>query len=299
VSTVDAALVRSLLRAQFPEIHAAQVEYLNEGCDSIAFEVNGSLVFRFPKRADVEAQIAGERTVLNALASANPPLAVPRIRYEGRPTEAFPFRFAGYPKIPGDPAIRKAWSGDQLEQIAPALGRFLGWLHGIALESTAGAGLEAQDMAAFVGDMRQEALEEFPKVANVAPQASLEHWRSWLEAADVGDHNDDSIVLLHNDFAAEHVLVDESGSPTGVIDWSDVALGDRAADFAGIYHWGGRALVTAVVSAYDGPLRAGQHRRAQFLAACRGVLDVSFGLEHRRPEYIQAGLRALTLNAGT
>lgn len=299
MSALDAAVVRRLLRTQFPEIDAVKVEYLNEGCDSVAFEVNESLVFRFPKRADVEAQMAGERAVLNALASAGPPVAIPLIGYQGRPTGTFPFRFAGYPKIPGRPAIREAWSGDRLAQIAPVLGRFLGWLHAVPLTSVAAAGLEAQDMEARLEDVRQEALEEFSNVVSVAPQAPLELWRSWIAASNVVDDSDDETVLLHNDFAAEHVLIDEDrGSITGVIDWSDVAVGNRAADFAGVYHWGGQDLVKAVERSYDGPLPPGQRRQAQFLAACRGVLDVSFGLAHHRPEYVQAGLKALTLNAG-
>jgi Phosphotransferase enzyme family len=46
-----------------------------------------------------------------------------------------------------------------------------------------------------------------------------------------------------------------------------------------------------------GPVDDATSRRAQFLAACRGVGDVTFGLEMDRPEYIRAGLRALTLCA--
>lgn len=56
--------------------------------------------------------------------------------------------------------------------------------------------------------------------------------------------------------------------------------------------------MAAVLDAYHGPIDVGLHQRARFMAACRGVLDVSFGVEHHRPEYIDAGLRALTLNAG-
>ena len=88
---------------------------------------------------------------------------------------------------------------------------------------------------------------EFPKVAITSPDAPLERWRSWIERSDFAvDGQDLPMVLLHNDFAAEHVLIDP----------------------------------------------------ATQRAACRDVLDVSFGVEHHRPEYIEAGLRALTLNAG-
>jgi hypothetical protein len=35
--------------------------------------------------------------------------------------------------------------------------------------------------------------------------------------------------------------------------------------------------------------------RARFMAACRGVADVVFGIDTNRPEYVAAGLRALAL----
>jgi hypothetical protein len=38
--------------------------------------------------------------------------------------------------------------------------------------------------------------------------------------------------------------------------------------------------------------------RARFLAACRGVGDVAFGLKTRRHEYIEAGTRALVQCVG-
>ena len=122
---------------------------------------------------------------------------------------------------------------------------------------------------------------------------SVERYSAAIVVADL-----DEACALANDFAAEHVLVDESTRElTGVIDWSDVAIGDRAVDFAGIYHWGGQELVDAVTDANGRPLRRGQQQCARFMAVCRGVGDVVFGLERQRPEYIEMGLRALKLNA--
>jgi len=45
----------------------------------------------------------------------------------------------------------------------------------------------------------------------------------------------------------------------------------------------------ALASEFD----AGDIMRARCLGACRGVMDVPFGLETGRPEYVTAGLRAL------
>ena len=55
-------------------------------------------------------------------------------------------------------------------------------------------------------------------------------------------------------------------------------------------------FATVVAAAPDAPL-AGWRR---FLEAgtCRGTMDVAFGLDRGRPEYVAAGLRALRLCAG-
>jgi aminoglycoside phosphotransferase (APT) family kinase protein len=90
--------------------------------------------------------------------------------------------------------------------------------------------------------------------------------------------------------------VDEPGQRvSGVIDWSDVAVGDRAIDFGGVVHWGGPDFLKDVLSHYGGPVNDGLIARARFFAACRGVLDVQSGIERNRPEYIEAGLRALRM----
>jgi hypothetical protein len=80
---------------------------------------------------------------------------------------------------------------------------------------------------------------------------------------------------------------------TGIIDWSEIAISDRSADLAAFFHWGGRPCAEAVIAAYDGPIDEAVLTRARFLAACRGVADVAFGVDTRRPEYVAAGTRAL------
>ena len=82
---------------------------------------------------------------------------------------------------------------------------------------------------------------------------------------------------------------------TGIIDWSDMAVSDRSIDVAGLFHWGGGPFVDAVMSRYELPVDEATLPRARFLAVCRGVADVAFGLERGRREYIEAGLRALAL----
>ena len=83
-----------------------------------------------------------------------------------------------------------------------------------------------------------------------------------------------------------------------MIDWSDAAISRPEVDFAGLFHWGGETLVRAVLEAYEpvhGSLGDDALRLARYLGACRGAMDVAFGIEMQKPEYVAAGLRGLRL----
>src|SRR5687767_3801770 len=85
---INADLLGRLIADQFPDLAPVAVTYIGEGYDSTAVDVNGSWVFRFPKRADVEAQQLLELRVLPVLGE-RVPLAVPLPSFPGQPTAGF------------------------------------------------------------------------------------------------------------------------------------------------------------------------------------------------------------------
>jgi len=279
---MDATLATTIIEAHFPELAPASVEYLGEGFDSCAFEVNDTWVFRFAKREDVAEQLRIEARLLPELAP-HLPLSVPLFSFHGR-------SFVGYRKLTGTPAIGLA--DLPLLPLAPPLGRFLRALHSFPVDDALRLGVPQRPIDTYLDELREEALEDFELVREVAPDAPLDRWYAYLRAG-VGLDASARQVLTHHDLAAEHVLV-HAGTLTGVIDWSDVAVSDRAADFAGVFHWGGDRFVDAVLAAYGDAVDGQELARARFMAAYRGVADVKFGRETGRPEYVQAGIRALS-----
>jgi aminoglycoside phosphotransferase (APT) family kinase protein len=288
--------VADIVRAQFPHVQPSTVRYLGEGYDSTAFEVNGGWVFRFPKREDIEQQLLLEMRVLHVLERRSPPIPIPSFRLHGQPTAAFPRRFIGYPKLAGVPAFDVDVAGAAFRTWAPRLGQFLSWLHSFSPDEAASLGVQQRSITTFLDEFRDEALDAFDHVKTVAPNAPLEAWHAYLsEAPGLSGQATSEGVLVHGDFAAEHVLYDGTRAiPTGVIDWSEMTLCDRSVDLAGLFHWGGEPLVKAALAAYDGSVDELTLRRARFIAACRGATDIQFGLETGRDEYVRAGVRALT-----
>jgi aminoglycoside phosphotransferase (APT) family kinase protein len=290
---IDEHLVQRLVRSQFPELSPIGIERLGEGCDSVAFVLNGTWVFRFPKRADVERQLDTEMTLLRWLTRRGAPLAVPDYSFEGQPSEQFPRRFGGYRRLPGTTANRVALTASAIAAVSLQLARFLSWLHALPVDEALALGVADQRQSDAVSETRREAIEGLPVVLRVIPDAPIDDWRAYLEGAQVRAAPEAS-ALVHNDLAAEHVLVDATmAGVTGVIDWSDAAVGDPAIDFGGIFHWGGAALLDAVLARYGGEVSHDVLSRARFFAAARGVLDVSFGLERNDQVYIDHGVRAI------
>jgi aminoglycoside phosphotransferase (APT) family kinase protein len=296
VPELDAEAAAALIRAQFADLAANEVSWLGEGYDCVAFDVDDEWVFRFPKRSDVSDQLLLEMRLLPVLASHSP-VPVPAYCFHGHPDPSFPRHFGGYRKLAGVPALRVDWCSNGYADLAPRLAQFLSWLHAFPRGQAARLGVPQQHLASIIDEAMAEALDEFEKVARAAPDQPLQEWERFLKNAPGKLNGGDARpVPVHGDFAAEHVLYDPvANSITGVIDWSDAALGDPALDLAGLIHWGGDRLLRAVLADYRGPADRQTLERAHFLAACRGVADVAFGLDAGRPEYVQGGLRALKL----
>ena len=283
---------------QFPELAPVSARYLGEGCDSVALLVNDAWVFRFPKTAEVEAQLAIESALLPELAPRLP-LEIPRFEFHGRPGAHFPHRFVGYRRITGAPAIGTD-PGDLESADIERLGRFLARLHDTPVDLVRASGVRDEPLADVLTELRDDGIASLDQVWKVAPGAPVDEWRAVLEHPPSVPES--APVLAHNDLAAEHILVDvKTRRVTGVIDWSDAAITAPAVDFAGFFHWGGEPLAAAVLRAYEterGPLGPDTLPMARYLGACRGAMDVAFGVETERPAYVTAGLRALHLCGG-
>ena len=284
--TLTAEQARAIIQTQFPELVGVSVTLLGEGSDHRAFSVGERSVFRFPKH--VEAADNLDRTArLTAWLAPESPLALPVRHFSGQPTSAFPAPFSGEDRLAGTASpVAEPPTGAG----ARLLGTFLKRLHAWPAAQAAALGLESDDDLGL-GEWSAEGLNDLSGAVKAGlvpePEGAL-----WLAVLLPPARSPEPGRVLHGDFAAEHVLLDASGRPVGVIDWSDARLGDPAQDLAGLLHWGGAALLDAALEEY-GPLDAGARRRAHFYATCRALADLSFSRETGRAAYTDAGQRAL------
>ena len=65
---------------------------------------------------------------------------------------------------------------------APAMGRFLSWLHRFPVRDGEALGVPRQDVGALIEDVRTDALDDLDRVAEAMASAPLRQWREFFTA---------------------------------------------------------------------------------------------------------------------
>ncbi|GAA4608820.1 aminoglycoside phosphotransferase (APT) family kinase protein [Actinoplanes octamycinicus] len=265
------AEVRDAVAVGLPGYEIESVAPIGDGLDNFAYEVNRDLIVRISKDPDPE-RTAHEGRLLDAVAAVAPvPVPSPAFVIPERGCLAY-YKLAGVPLLDRSQRFRDAHA----ERVVAALGDLLTALHTIR---PADAEIDDESGEGSI----QETADLYATVAAHVPPFFRGRIESFLctgpPAADY------ELVFSHNDLGIEHVLVDESGTVTGVIDWSDAALVDPACDYGRLYRdLGPPALAVTDPALID---------RAVFYARCAVVEDLAYGLETGRSRYAEKSLTAL------
>ena len=220
---VDLPLVRSLLRAQMPELAAAKIKIVAQGWDNVMVRLGESHALRLPRRRVAEPLILHEQRWLSELAP-HLPLAVPVPTLIGVPQADYPFHWSLQHWLPGRAADLAPPRADQ----AGVLAKFLLALQAIPLPDNApqnshrGVALAALDA---------QVSTRLARLSGVSLAALHDIWRAGV-AARPASHS----VWLAADIHARNVLVDAAGALTAMIDWGDMCAGDPAVDLASVWH---------------------------------------------------------------
>jgi aminoglycoside phosphotransferase (APT) family kinase protein len=258
---LDAERVASTVGAQFPELRPVRARFLGAGWDNDAWLVADTWVFRFPRRREVAASLEGERRLLDVVAAALD-VAVPRIERLGRPDRWFPHAYAGYRHLAGEPADRCEIDAAAEAEIARALGSALARLHAVAPERVASLALPSE--ADRWEGRRRAILACAETFRGAMPADVLRPLEAFLRGEIAPPPYGGPLRLVHNDLAAEHVLLDpQSHRVRAILDWADAAIGDPAIDFAGLWAWRGERFARRALAHYALPWDEA------FLARCR------------------------------
>jgi aminoglycoside phosphotransferase (APT) family kinase protein len=251
------------MAAHLPGVRIDSAVLLGAGLDHTAYEVNGELIVRFGGEPEREARLL-------AVVAGVSPLPVPEPVFVAAELDCL-----AYAKLPGTPLLNVPRSARDAS-IAATLGEFLAALHALPIARMAGL-VDTDDHP--LTEWLREAAATYPTVAGRIPPAHRRSIEAFLAAPPPGAGY--TPVFSHNDLGIEHVLVDpETGTVTGVIDWSDAAIVDPARDVGKLY----RDLGPTALRADD---------RAVFHARCGVLEDLAYGVATGRTGYLDKSLAAL------
>jgi aminoglycoside 2''-phosphotransferase len=290
---MDADRCRKILAATLPSLAVEDVRYLAEGWDSAVFVVNGSLLFRFPKRAEVAVTLEREIRLLPELA---PTLSVPipQFIHVVRDRSRYPWTFAGYPLIDGVSADQTAFDEEQAIGVARKIGGFLRRLHAFPTPRAVALGVEPAHVAGGVQPFRRFAAMVHEQVTPLLAASESHRLARWFDEVQAEGVFDFEPVLIHGDLGIEHLLVDPADSSlVGVIDFGDTGTGDPAVDFAGLLVGLGEPAVRAALTAYGRPDDAAILTRAGWYRDMSPLHEVIYGRAIRDQQHIEQGLSRL------
>jgi aminoglycoside phosphotransferase (APT) family kinase protein len=234
------------LAAEFPELSWQSYEYVDRGWDHEVLILDGRLVFRFPNDDLYLRRLRAEVEILERIG----PLAAVRVpRYAHVAADG---SFAGYPLVPGVALTKQHFDSlpvDERAEIARQLAGLLSLIHTFAGSQIDFAMVAASDLEDSQAEIKAQARARLPAVLSRRDMALVEEI---IADSDLLLAEPISPVLIHGDIYGEHLLWDAREQRLGVIDFSDMNLGDAAFDFAELHEYGDN-FVNDVYRRYDGP----------------------------------------------
>lgn len=221
--TFDEARVRELLAAQHPDLAGMLLTEVSSGWDNAMFRVGESLAMRLPRRELAAALVLHEQLWLPRIApQLRMPVPVP-VRV-GAPQGWYPWSWSIVRWIEGETADIAPPGDNQAEPFA----EFLEALHRLAPPDAPRNPYRGVPLGQREPDFR-ERVARLRGRSGAIDTTTMEIWNEAL-AAPAGAES----TWIHGDLHPRNVLC-RQGRIAGIIDWGDMAQGDRASDLAAIW----------------------------------------------------------------
>jgi aminoglycoside phosphotransferase (APT) family kinase protein len=289
---VTADLAASLVEQQFAELKPAKTILFASGFDNTAFVVNGQHLFRFPRRSVAVSLLEIESRVLPVIGELiSTPVPIPE--WIGRPTQLYPWTFAGYPMLPGQPAWAASLSPTERGALAEPIADFLKQLHGVDRETVDSLNLPRDTIGKLDLYKRLPLLEKhFSEFGARNLSVHPADFSYIVEAVSQWADRLSRLCLVHGDFHAGNFLIDTAGKLCGVVDWGDVHVGDPAVDLSCVHGFLPPEFHDQFRNRY-GDIDDATWDFARFRALYVAIMVLFYGQDNQLEHAIKEGITAL------
>ncbi|MFI8684382.1 phosphotransferase [Rossellomorea sp. NPDC077527] len=290
---VTTRLARQLIESQFPDLIPTDLEIIDYGFDNTVIKVSDKWVFRFPRREIAVKLLETEGRLLPLLASNELGLQIPVPFYYGKPSFPYEWPFLGYRFVKGtipsmaEIALREGAS-------AIRLARFLKKLHCTSVSEAEEQGVPYDELDRLDVEKRRPVLE---KNTEEIRKHNLFHGVELLE--EYLHHLPHRVLpekstLVHGDLHFKNIVLDGEGVLSGIIDWGDVHLGQRAVDLNLVYSFLGSNGRDLFFKEY-GQVEEIELEYARFKAVYTNVVLLLFGYHEKQPHTVREAQKSLEL----
>lgn len=232
---VSQQLAQTLISQQFPDLEPFELHHLGTGWDNIVYQLNQDYVFRFPRRSLALELMQTEWQLLDSL-KHQLSLQIPQPCFDGQPSPDFNWPFAGYTLVRGQSACQLNLGPEQRLAMVPALAGFLKELHGLSPEWLTPLQLPPDRMQKVEISLRRPQSEErLQQALQKGLLNDIDPYLDWLTSLPETTPRERPKCLVHGDLYLRHLMINPQAELSGVIDWGDAHLGDRATDLSVVY----------------------------------------------------------------
>lgn len=260
----------------FPHLAATRraTDHIDEGWDCAVVVLDRDLVVRLPRRVEVQEPLRTEARFLDLLGRVTD-VPAPRPVQVCEAHGSMVYRLL--PGAPlGDGVLDRV--GEHL--VASQVAAVLRAVWNLPVDDAVALGVPHRDLGPTLRDFRR-------RVLPLADHAEAERV---LDEASATLLQRDGPTVIHADLGPAHLLCDDEGA-VGVIDWSDVCIGDPATDLAWLLNGSARRLRRPLIEGLE--LDAATVARADLFHRLGPWWEVVHGLDQRQPHVVDSGLEGI------
>lgn len=248
-------------------ISIKKYSYLRWAFDNDVFIINDHLVFRFPRSQRSKDHLKYEIEFLNFLDDEDKVrVKIPKYTYISKNID-----FAGYEKISGkilSPSAFKVLNKDDKEKVANQLIDFINNIHNLPLETFIKYKPRTKEYFIPVEKRIENELEKklFPKLSKKDVYLIKQFYIDSKRLLQNTPNN----LPIHGDLYPYNVIWNNDTSKIGIIDFSDIEIGDPASDFEVFYDYG-EPYINMAYEKYTGPKDENFLKRAGIYYKVHGI----------------------------
>ncbi len=234
------------INKSFPNVSWSSYSYIDEGWDHAVIIIDNRLVFRFPLDAEYLERLKHE---IKVVALVQPLVKVKIPQYTHIDSKGL---FAGYEIVPGQTMTSGAFKLLKPEDkvtFTYQLADFLSTIHTLTSDQLDFSLVPPTDIHDYHKDLQEQVQQYLKNTMTVT---------EYIEVQNILDEAGEVLLLphpkvfLHGDIYYRHLLWDGPNKQLGIIDFSDMNIGDPAFDFAELHEYG-FDFVKHVYDLYSGP----------------------------------------------